>query len=151
MIYLDANCVIAATVRVEEEERTLKMQRLARQHGAELYVSPWAEYEARKYLHGSGAKDWETDLDGFLTGRRLAGNWTGAVAKALRLAREFRARLAVDSADVLHVGWALLSGAGVFASFDRHSGPRALALCAGLKVFPVPEAKDFEAMSKLKS
>lgn len=151
MIYLDANCVVAATVRVDEEERTEKMARLARKHGSELRVSPWAEYETRKYLLGANAADWEADLDGFLVGRRLPGDWAVAVAEALRLAREFRARLAVDSADVLHVAWSLAVGAKVFASFDRNSGPRALALCVGLQVFPVPSDKDFEAMNRLKS
>lgn len=76
--------------------------------------------EAHKYLLGSRAPDGEGGLPGFLTGGRLAGNWAGAVAEALRLARDFRARVAVDSADVLHVGRALLSGAGG-SIFDFHA------------------------------
>lgn len=126
------------------------MQRLARQHGAELYVSPWAEYEARKYLHGSNATARESDLDDFFPAGGSWRDWPLAVAEALRIAREFRARLTVDSADMLHVCWALAVRAKVFASFDRHRGPRALELCAGLKIFPAPEEKDFAAISRLK-
>ena len=99
MIYLDANCLIAATVRVDEERRTEQVARLARKRGAELSVSPWAEYEARKYLHASGEEDWEEGLEGFLLDRRLPAEWDAAVASALRLARDFKRRLAVDSAE----------------------------------------------------
>ena len=149
LVYLDANALIACVVNVAGADATARMRRLAKT-GTRLQASPLAEYEARKHLHFRQVADWEADLDGFLLNRRLADEWRAAIAQALRLARDFRARLAVDSADTLHVGWALSIGADVFASFDRASGPRALALCCGLKLYPEPEEKDFAALRRLK-
>jgi hypothetical protein len=57
----------------------------------------------------------------------------------------------VDSADTLHVGWALSVGAEGFASFDRDSGPRALAMAVGLKLWPEASARDFEQRKRLKN
>jgi len=81
---------------------------------------------------------------------RLNIAWDVAIIQALKIARQFKARLAVDSADTLHVGWALALGADTFASFDRRSGPRPLAMAVGLKVWPKAGPEDFAAMSRLK-
>ena len=149
MTYLDANVLVAAVVNVAEEERTARTARLARSK-AVLCVSPLAEYEAKKHLYQSGEGEWEEDFENFAAGKRLADQWSGPVLQALKLARDFKARLAVDSADTLHVAWALSIGADVFASFDRDKGPRALALCVGLKVWPEPAERDYAAMRRLK-
>lgn len=152
MIYLDANVVIAATVKVEGEDRTAKIARMMRDKPSAC-VSPLAEYEARKHLYQARLKDWEANLDTFLGShaQRLADQWSAPILQALKIARDFHERLAVDSADTLHVAWAVSIGADTFASFDRQSGPRALALCVGLKLWPEPGGEDFAAMKRLKS
>ncbi len=151
MIYLDANVVIAGVVHVAAEERTARLLRLLRQT-PDARVSPLAEYEARKHLY-SLAEDWETDFELLLkhSASRLPDEWSGPILQALKIARDFKHRLAVDSADTLHVAWAVSIGADLFASFDRNKGPRALALCLGLKVWPAPTGDDFAAMKRLKS
>lgn len=150
MIYLDANALIA--VASNQGERTQQMHRLLRASKGPFYVSPLADYEARKMLCQLTGDDGEEYLEAiskeFLN--RLQGGWDAAILQSLKIARHFKSRLAVDSADTLHVGWALSVGAETFASFDRASGPRALALCHGLKLFPKADAKDFQAMRRLK-
>lgn len=150
MIYLDANVLIAAAVNVQDEDRTARVCRLALQRPT-MWVSPLAEYEAKKHLYQSGEQDWQEDMENFLQRRRLADEWSGPILKALRLAQDFKARLAVDSADTLHVAWALSIGARTFASFDRASGPRALALCCNLEIWPEPTQEDFVQMKRLKA
>lgn len=151
MIYLDANVLVAAVVNVTTEGRTEKTLRLLRREDV-LRVSPLADYEARKHLYQAEEEGWEGALEMLLEKRTplLGDSWSGPVLMALKLARDFRERLAVDSADTLHVAWALSIGADVFASFDRKSGPRALALCCGLKLFPEAQPDDFAAMKRLK-
>ncbi len=102
-------------------------------------------------LTGGGGDEHLARLDALIA-HRLSFNaaWDVAALQALKLARQFKERLAVDSADTLHVGWALALGSETFASFDRQSGPRPLELSVGLKLWPKPEPKDFEAMSRLK-
>lgn len=151
MIYLDANALIAAVVMVAEEQRTARIARLMRKRPV-VRVSPLAEYEARKHLYQAREDDWEPNMETFLDGpaQRLSDEWSAPILQALKLARDFNERLAVDSADTLHVAWALSVGAETFASFDRRSGPRALALCVGLKLWPEATADDFSAMKRLK-
>jgi hypothetical protein len=152
MIYLDANALIALVVNIAEESRTAQMERLMRTAEAPMFVSPLADYEARKHLFATGDREWENRLK-LLYEKRLtliSGGWEPAILQALKLARQFKARLAVDSADTLHVGWSLSIGAEMFASFDRAHGPRALALCQGLKLWPEANQADYQAMSRLK-
>jgi predicted nucleic acid-binding protein len=152
MIYLDANALIALVVNIAEESRTEQMERLMRAAKEPIFVSPLADYEARKHLLAIGNREWESRLK-LLYEQRLtliSGGWEPAVLQALKLARQFKARLIVDSADTLHVGWSLAIGAGTFASFDRAHGPRALALCQGLKLWPEANSADYQSMSRLK-
>jgi predicted nucleic acid-binding protein len=151
MIYCDANVLIPTVVNVVEERRTGLVERLLRTHSG-FYISALAEYEARKQLCALPDVELrQASLSAVLEAKfTLLNDWQPAILHALKLAHRFKARLAVDSADTLHVGWALSVGADVFASFDRTSGPRALALCVGLKVWPDPSARDFESMARLK-
>ena len=151
MIYLDSNALIAGVVNVPQ--RTAPLQRFFRQARGPIWASPLCDYEARKGLWQLPEVDWRTELNTLLQGRvtLVEGGWDMAISQALELARQFKARLAVDSADTLHVGWALAMNAKVFASFDRSRGPRALALCLGLKVWPDPQPADYEAMRRLKA
>jgi predicted nucleic acid-binding protein len=147
MIYLDTNVVVAACTNTENSEQVGRLFR-----GEEpLYVSRLADYEARKCLASLDPAA-ESDLnllflEKFSTGKE----WEAAILQALKLSRHFKERLWVDSADTLHVGWALSIGADVFASFDRESGPRALAKAAGLKVWPPENAKDYAKRKLVKS
>jgi predicted nucleic acid-binding protein len=152
VIYLDANVVIAAVSNVLEEARTERVERLMRRTKEPFYLSTLADYEARKsLLTGGGGDEHLSRLDTLIAGKlHLNAAWDVAVLQALKLARQFKQRLAVNSADTLHVGWALAIGADVFASFDRLKGPRALALAVGLTVWPKAEAADYQAMSRLK-
>lgn len=151
MIYLDTNALAPAVVY--SEARTGPMERLMAKHRRDVFWwSPLADYELRKYLWSVPEELWAEDLP-LALGRvtRLSTGWEAAVEQALKLAHDFRGRLAVDSADVLHVGWALSLKAELFASFDRASGPRALALCCGLTVWPDPTSEDYAAMNRLKT
>jgi predicted nucleic acid-binding protein len=146
MIYLDSNVVVAATTNQDVSE---KVQRLLRVKQP-FYVSRLADYEARKAMACLDPAA-EGNLDRLLAEKfRLGNEWDGAIIQALKISRQFKRRLCVDSADTLHVGWAMSVGADVFASFDRASGPRALALCLGLELWPEPRPKDFETMKRLK-
>jgi predicted nucleic acid-binding protein len=147
MIYLDANVIIASVTPVAEAtEATARLLR----GPVPCYVSALADYEVRKYLArlADGA---EANLNLLLAQRFSQGKeWEAAILQAVKLAKQFKTRLWVDSADTLHVGWALAIGAEVFASFDRASGPRALALCMGLKLWPDVGPKDYEQLKLLK-
>ena len=81
---------------------------------------------------------------------RVVTGWAEAIDSALVIASEFRERLAVDSADTLHVGWAQAEQCTVFGSFDTPSGTRALAYARGLKVWPEMTEADFQQLSRLK-
>ena len=149
MIYLDANVVIASVSHVpgasEHVARLLRRPKV-------FYVSRLADYEARKFLARPASAAAEENLNLLLAEKFRAGQeWEGAILQALKISRQFKQRLWVESADTLHVGWALSVGAEVFASFDRESGPRALAMAVGLKLWPEAGAKDFEQRKLLKS
>lgn len=148
MIYLDANVLIAAAANVAEASE--QAERLLRGKG-EFYTSRLADYEARKYLCRLESGDPQENLTLLLAGKVTLGKeWDGAVLQALKISRQFKQRLWVDSADTLHVGWALSVGAEVFASFDRESGPRALALVMGLKLWPEAGPRDYELRKRFK-
>jgi hypothetical protein len=146
---LDANLVYACVVNLGPQ--TDLAARLIGGGGV-CYFSALADYETRKALFTHGGTDAQFDYLSELVGRRFTLNagWDTAAQRALRLAADFRKRLAVDSADTLHVAWALMLGADTFASFDRDKGPRSLALAVGLKVYPAPSPKDYEQMKRLK-
>jgi hypothetical protein len=147
MIYLDANVVVASVTNTEVSEQVDRLLRSTQP----LYVSRLADYEARKSLAGLDPAA-EEDLNLLLAEKFSHGKeWEGAIMQALKISRQFKQRLWVDSADTLHVGWALSVGAEVFASFDRDSGPRALAMAVGLKLWPEASAKDFEQRKRLKN
>mgnify|MGYP001599978050 FL=1 len=150
MIYLDANFIIASVVN--DVEKIGLVERFLRVTPGPFYVSPLADYEARKHLCAVEDNEWEARLDFLLKNKftALAGGWESPILQALKIARQFKGRLGVDSADTLHVGWALSVGAETFASFDRASGPRVRALALGLKLFPKENPKDFAEMKKLK-
>ena len=149
MIYLDANVVIASVAHITgHSERVARLLRTPQT----FFVSRLADYEARKFLTRLADPDMEDGLNQLLANKFTLGKeWEGAILQALKIARQLKDRLWVDSADTLHVGWALSIGAEVFASFDRESGPRALAMSVGLKVWPDPTAKDFEKRKLFKS
>ena len=146
MIYLDANILYASVANVKDQTDSVA-RLLARQEL--LQVSSLADYEARKaLLTQGGTADHLALLDSLLAARfKLNTGWDAAISQALKVARQFKQRLWVDSADTLHVGWALALGAETFASFDRASGPRALALCLGLKLWPEPAPMDYEQLN----
>jgi len=149
MIYLDANVLVASVALVVDEDRTEQAERLLR--GREVfYTSALGDYEVRKHLAAHDDQHLML-LDALINQKvRLNIAWDVAIIQALKIARQFKAQLAVDSADTLHVGWALALGADTFASFDRRSGPRPLAMAVGLKVWPKAGPEDFAAMSRLK-
>ncbi len=152
MIYLDANALMALAVNVRDESRTETMERLLNATRDSIYVSPLADYETRKHLCALPDRDWENRLKVLYESLILliSGGWDAAILQALKIARQFKKKLQVDSADTLHVGWTLSIGAEKFASFDRESGPRALALCLGLNLWPEANATDYAAMARLK-
>ena len=79
-------------------------------------------------------------------------HWLGeAIDSALSIARDFREKLAVDSADTLHIGWAEAEQCTMFGSFDSTSGARALAYARGLKVWPEMNETDFQQLARLKA
>jgi len=134
-----------------EAERALRW--LARRE-LPVSVSPLAVYEVRKHLWGLAQEvrdaaqerlnlylaEWESVVTG----------WVEAIDSALVIASELRERLAVDSADTLHVGWAQAEQCTMFGSFDTASGSRALAYARGLKVWPEMTEADFQQFSRLK-
>src|ERR1035437_1425884 len=147
MIYLDANVVVAIATNTDVAEQARRLLR----SGKPLYVSRLADYEARKSL-ASLDPSAEEDLNLLLDEKFSVGKeWEAAIMQALKISQQFKQRLWVDSADTLHVGWALSVGAEGFASFDRDSGPRALAMAVGLKLWPEASARDFEQRKRLKN
>ncbi|MBU6409259.1 MAG: PIN domain-containing protein [Verrucomicrobia bacterium] len=147
MIYLDANVVVAAVANSEVAEQVARLLRSREV----FYLSRLADYETRKSVAGLGIAGGEERLNCLIRDKFSQGReWESPILHALKIARQFKARLAVDSADTLHVGWAMSIGAEIFASFDRDHGPRALALSVGLKLWPKPEPKDYEQMKRLK-
>jgi len=147
VIYLDANVVVASCTNNEFSDLASRLLRSS----TRLYVSRLADYEARK-LFACLDPAAEDDLNRLLAEKFSFGNeWEGAIMQALKISRQFKQRLRVDSADTLHVGWALSIGADVFASFDRESGPRALALALGLKLWPEAGPKDYEQRKLIKA
>jgi hypothetical protein len=87
-----------------------------------------------------GFREWDSVVTG----------WAEAIEAALAIASEFRERLAVDSADTLHVGWAEAEQCTIFGSFDSASGTRALAHARGLKVWPEMKEADFQQFARLR-
>jgi hypothetical protein len=77
--------------------------------------------------------------------------WSEAIEAALAIAEQMREKLAVDSADTLHVGWAKLERCTMFGSFDTASGARALAFAQGLKVWPEMTETDFQQYARLRA
>ncbi len=149
MIYLDANVVVASVKKVAVASD--QVARLLRAKD-EFYVSRLAEYEVRKYLSTRPEAEPEENLNLLLTEKFVTGKeWDSAILQALKISRQFREKLWVDSADTLHVGWALSIGADVFASFDRDSGPRALAMSMGLKLWPAAGPQDYEMRKRLRA
>ena len=156
--YTDANFILRLCLRSQdshafaETERALRW--LARREEA-VSVSPLAIYEARKHLYGLAHEIKEagearlarclSEWDGVVTG------WAEAIDSALLIANELRERLAVDSADMLHVGWAKTEQCTIFGSFDTASGTRALAYAQSLKVWPEMTESDFQQYTRLKS
>ena len=117
-----------------------------------FHVSSLADYEARKALLTQGAnEDHVALLDSLLSSKcKMNTGWDAAISQSLKIARQFKQRLWVDSADTMHVGWALALGADIFASFDRKSGPRSLALCMGMKLWPDATSSDYEQLKRLR-
>ena len=151
MIYADANFLDAAVRHIAG--RTGILKRVLRQQ--QMAVSPLALYELRKALASLPSVEKIGVLERLdaLLGCGVAilpAEWDGAIDHALRVADEFGGRLAVDSADTLHVGWAKMAGCSHFGSFDRTSGPRALAKACALEVIPPMEQKDWQQMRRLK-
>jgi predicted nucleic acid-binding protein len=149
MIYLDANVVVASVVNAGGASEQVARRLRSRQA---FFVSRLADYEARKYVSRFTENAAEENLDLLLARKfHLGTEWEAAIFQALKISRQFKSRLWVDSADTLHVGWALSVEAEMFASFDRDSGPRALAMAVGMKLWPEASAKDFERRKLLKA
>jgi predicted nucleic acid-binding protein len=155
--YPDANFILAVCAHSDDPGAAASAERalrwLARRELA-VSVSPLAVYEARKQLWGlpeENRKAAEERLDLYLSEwDGVVTGWAEAIDSALLIAREFRQRLAVDSADTLHVGWAQAEQCTVFGSFDTASGARALAHARGLKVWPEMKEADFQHLARLK-
>jgi hypothetical protein len=155
--YQDANFILRLCVRSDDPEAFSRSKRALRwlaRRELPVSVSPLAVYEVRKHLWGlteevrkageERLSQYLSEWDGVVTG------WAEAIDSALAVASEFRERLAVDSADTLHVGWALAEECTMFGSFDSASGARALAYARGLKVWPEMTQDDFQQYARLK-
>jgi hypothetical protein len=155
--YPDANFILRLCVRSDDAEAFSRSERALRwlaRRELPVSVSPLAVYEVRKRLWGlteevrnAGEErltQYLSEWDAVVTG------WAEAIDSALAIAGEFRERLAVDSADTLHVGWALAEQCTMFGSFDSASGTRALAHARGLKVWPEMTQDDFQQYARLK-
>lgn len=156
--YPDANFILRLCVRSQDPEAFAASERALRwlaRRDLPVSVSPLAVYEVRKHLCGLSEEIRKTaeerltqylsEWDGVVTG------WAEAVDSALAIADELRERLAVDSADTLHVGWAKAEQCTMFGSFDTASGARALAHARGLKLWPEMTEADFQQYARLKS
>ena len=141
--YADANFILRLCVRSEDRHAFAETERALRwlaRREVPVSVSPLAIYEVRKHLfclpqevENSGV----ARLDQYLCEwNAVITGWSEAIEPALAIAGELRERLAVDSADTLHVGWAKAERCAIFGSFDAASGTRALAHAQGLKVRP---------------
>lgn len=156
--YPDANFILRLCVRSDKLEAQADTERALRwlsRKEIPVVVTPLALYETRKQfwqLPEAVRVAAETRLEGLLTDWESAvTGWSEAIESALSIARDFRARLIVDSADTLHVGWAQAEQCTLFGSFDTNSGARALAHARGLKVWPEMTEKDFSNLAKMKS
>lgn len=120
-----------------------------------VICSPLTVYETRKQLwllpEPARVKAEEELARLLATWEPTLTGWSEAIDSALLIARDFRSRLIVDSADTLHVGWAQAEQCVVFGSFDTNSGARALAYARGLKVWPDMTDKDFANFARLKA
>ena len=155
--YPDANFILRLCVRSEDPEAFSRSERALRwlaRRELPVSVSP-----RRCTKHASTCADWGrksgglgkngsvsilSEWDSVVTG------WAEAIDSALALASELRERLAVDSADTLHVGWAVAEECTMFGSFDSASGARALAYAHGLRVWPEMSHEDFQQYARLK-
>lgn len=155
--YPDANFILRLCVRSSDNEAFSLSERALRwlaRRELPVSVSPLAVYEVRKHLCGLPTEarrageerlgQYLSEWDGVVTG------WAEAIDSALAIAGDFRERLAVDSADTLHVGWALAEQCTMFGSFDSTSGARALAHARGLQVWPEMTEADFAQYARLK-
>lgn len=155
--YPDANFVLRLCVRSADTEAFSLSERALRwlaRRELPVSVSALADYEVRQHLCGLPAEvrkageerlgQYLSEWDGVVTG------WAEAIDSALAIAGDFRERLAVDSADTLHVGWALAEQCTMFGSFDSASGTRALAHARGLSVWPEMTEADFAQYARLK-
>ena len=155
--YPDANFILRLCVRSADTEAFSLSERALRwlaRRELPVSVSPFAVYEVRKHLCELPADvqkpgeerlgHYLSEWDGVVTG------WAEAIDSALAIAGDFRERLAVDSADTLHVGWALAEQCTMFGSFDAASGTRALAHACGLRVWPDMTETDFAQYARLK-
>lgn len=155
--YPDANFILSLCARSDDPQRAADAERALRwlaRRELPVSVSPLAMYEARKHLWSFPErlrKPAEERLDLFLgEWDSVVTGWAEAIDAALAIAGEFRERLAVDSADTLHVGWAEAEQCTVFGSFDSASGTRALAHARGLRVWPEMKEADFQQFARLR-
>jgi predicted nucleic acid-binding protein len=156
--YPDANFILRLCVRSQDSHAFARTERALRwlaRREAPVSVSPLAIYEVRKHLCGLAQEvkqSGEARLDQYLgEWDGVVTGWTEAIESALVIADELRERLAVDSADTLHVGWAKAEQCTIFGSFDTASGARALAHAQGLKVWPEMAEADFQQYARLKA
>jgi len=154
--YPDANFILRLCLRSEDSEAFARSERALRwlaRRELSVSVSPLAVYEVRKHFWGTTEqvrKAGEERLSQYLSEwDSVVTGWAEAIDSALAIAGEFRERLAVDSADTLHVGWALAEQCTMFGSFDTASGTRALAYARGLKVWPEMTQNDFQQYARL--
>jgi predicted nucleic acid-binding protein len=155
--YPDANFILRLCLRSQDShafagtERALRW--LARRE-VTVSVSPLAIYETRKHLCGLPQEikeAGEARLAQYLSEwDSVVTSWAEAIDSVLIIASELRERLAVDSADTLHVGWAKAEKCSILGSFDTASGTRALAYAQGLKVWPEMTESDFQQYARLK-
>jgi hypothetical protein len=155
--YPEANFILRLCVRSADPEAFARSERALRwlaRRELPVSVSPLAVYEVSKHLWGLAEpvrKAGEERLNRYLSEwDAVVTGWAEAIDSALTIASEFRERLAVDSADTLHVGWALAEQCIMFGSFDTASGTRALAHARGLKVWPEMTPDDFQQFARLK-
>jgi hypothetical protein len=155
--YPDANFILSLCARSDDPQRAADAERALRwlaRRELTVSVSPLAIYEARKHLWNFPErlrKPAEERLDLFLCEwDSVVTGWAEAIEAALAIAAEFPERLAVDSADTLHVGWAEVEQCTGFGSFDSASGTRALAHARGLRVWPEMKEADFQQFARLR-
>jgi predicted nucleic acid-binding protein len=156
--YPDANFIIRVCLPSQDRDAAAEAERALRwlaRRELPISVSPLAVYETRKHL-------WELREDARSAAEErleillsewdtVTTGWSEAIDSALSIAQDFRERLAVDSADTLHVGWAQAEECTMFGSFDTASGTRALAYARGLKVWPEMKESDFQQLARLKN